>query len=185
MNKGRIIVKEAMKIKPVTVLPSDTVKHAASMMNKHNIGNCIVTSGKPIGIITESDIVRKVVAEGKSAEKTLIKYIMTTPLLIIDPYMEIEEAAKTMAKCNIRRLPVIENDKLIGIVTEKDINRLSPILHEITEEWYNVSKRDEIHYKQQIFSGKCEDCNTLSSRLKNIDGRLLCEDCIDALNYEQ
>jgi len=185
MNKGRIIVKEAMKMKPVTVLPSDSVKHAAFMMNKHNIGNCIVTSGKPIGIITESDIVRKVVAEGKSAEKTQIKHIMTTPLLIIDPYMEIEEAAKTMAKCNIRRLPVIENDKLIGIITEKDINRLSPILHEITEEWYNVSKRDEIHYKQQIFSGKCEDCNTLSSRLKNIDGRLLCEDCIDALNYEQ
>ncbi len=104
MNKGRIIVKEAMKMNPMTVLPSDTVKHAASMMNKHNIGNCIVTSGKPIGIITESDIVRKVVAEGKSAERTLIKYIMTTPLLIIDPYMNIEEAAETMAKFHLRAI---------------------------------------------------------------------------------
>ena len=90
-----------------------------------------------------------------------------------------------MAKCNIRRLPVIDNGVLVGIITEKDINRLSPILHEIAEEWYQVSHRDEIHYKQQIFSGICEDCNTLSSRLKNMDGRLLCEDCIDALKYEE
>ena len=138
MNKGRIIVKEAMKMNPVTVTPSDTVKHAASQMKKHNIGNCIVILEKPIGIITESDIVRKVVSEGKHAEKTLIKDVMSTPLLIIDPYIDIEEAAKTMAKCNIRRLPVIENDTLIGIITEKDINRLSPILHEITEEWLSL-----------------------------------------------
>jgi CBS domain-containing protein len=179
-----MIVKEAMKLNPVTVKPLDTVQYAASLMKKFRIGNCIVTLEKPIGIITESDIVRKVVSEGKSPKSTLVKEIMTTPLLIIDPYIEIEEAAKTMAKCNIRRLPVIENDQLIGIITEKDINRLSPILHEITEEWYNVSKRDEIHYKQQVFSGKCEDCNALSSGLKNVDGRLICEDCIDALNYE-
>ena len=184
MNKGRIIVKEAMKMNPVTVTPSETVKHAASLMKTHNIGNCIVIKEKPIGIITESDIVRKVVSEGKHPEQTEIKDVMTTPLLIIDPYIDIEEAAKTMAKCNIRRLPVIEDDTLIGIITEKDINRLSPILHEIAEEWYQVSKRDEIHYKQQLFSGICEDCNTLSSRLKNIDGRLICEDCIDALKYE-
>ena len=184
MNKGRIIVREAMKTNPIIVNPDDTVQSAALKMKQHKVGSCIVVDEKTIGILTESDIVRKIVASGKSAEKTLVNEVMSSPVVIIDPYIPIEDAAKTMGKCNIRRLPVIENDKLIGIITEKDINRLSPILHDIAEEWYNVSKRDEIHYKQQIFSGKCEDCSTLSSRLKNIDGRLLCDDCIDALKYE-
>jgi len=184
MSKGKVIVKEAMKMNPVTVSPDETVQHAAQLMRKHAIGNCIVVLEKPIGIITESDIVRKVVCEGKDPGKIKIKEIMNSPLLIINPYIDIEDAAKTMARCNIRRLPVIEDDKMVGIITAKDITRLSPILHEIKEEWYNVSTRDEIHYKQQVFSGKCEDCNALSSRLKLIDGRLLCEDCIDALEYE-
>jgi len=61
---------------------------------------------------------------------------------------------------------------------------ISPILHEISREWYDITVRDETHLKKQIFSGKCEDCGTLSANLKNIDGRLLCEDCIDALKYE-
>jgi CBS domain-containing protein len=184
MNKGRVIVKEAMRMKPVTVKPTDSVKQAALLMKEHKIGSCIVLLEKPIGIVTESDIVRKVVSEGKNGKDIKVSEIMSAPLMVIDPYISLEEAAKTMGKCNIRRLPIIEKDELIGIITEKDITRISPILHEITKEWYDVSRRDEIHYKQQIFSGKCEDCSTLSSRLKNIDGRILCEDCIDALKYE-
>lgn len=184
LSKGKVIVREAMKMQPVTVAPDETVQQAALLMKTNKIGSCIVVSDKPIGIITESDIVRKVVSEGKIGKDTLVKDVMSSPIIIIDPFVTLEDALVTMSKCNIRRLPVIKDDELIGIITEKDIARISPILNQITEEWYNVSKRDEIHYKQQIFSGKCEDCATLSSRLRNIDGRLLCEDCIDALKYE-
>ena len=104
--------------------------------------------------------------------------------VITDPYINLEKAMKMMGKCNVRRLPVVENDKLIGIITQRDISRISPILHEISREWYDIKSRDESYYKKQIFSGKCEDCGVLSANLKNIDGRLLCEDCIDALEYE-
>ena len=109
---------------------------------------------------------------------------MSSPILVIDPYVSLEEAMKTMGKCNVRRLPVVEKDELIGIITNKDISRISPILHEISREWYNISKRDEAYMKRQVFSGKCEDCGTLSANLKDVDGCLLCEDCIDALEYE-
>jgi predicted transcriptional regulator len=109
---------------------------------------------------------------------------MSTPVIVIDPYVTLDEAMKTMTKCNIRRLPVVENEELIGVITEKDIFRLSPILHEISQEWYNIKVRDESYLKKQVFSGKCEDCGILSTNLKNIDGRLLCEDCIDNLKYE-
>ena len=109
---------------------------------------------------------------------------MSTPVIVVDPYITLEEAMKTMGKCNIRRLPVIENGELIGIITQKDISRISPVLHEISREWYDITVADETHYKSQIFSGKCEDCGTLSTNLRSVDGRLLCEDCIDSLKYE-
>ena len=180
-----VIVKEAMKTNLAKVEPSTTVLDAAQLMKKRKIGNVLVVEKKqPIGILTESDILKKVVAEGKNAKDVLVKNVMSTPIIVIDPYVSLEEAMKTMGKCNVRRLPVIENEELIGIITQKDISRMSPILHEISREWYDITIKDETHLKKQIFSGKCEDCGTLSANLKNIDGRLLCEDCIDALKYE-
>ena len=184
MSKGNVLVKEAMKANPVTVKPKTSVKEVAKIMKKKGIGNCIVANTKPIGIITESDIIKKVVATDLKPSDILVEDIMGTPLIVIDPYVEIEEAMKTMSKCNIRRLPVIEKGKLIGIITQRDILRLSPMLMEISREWSGIVGRDEAHMKKQIFSGKCEDCSTLSTNLRNIDGRLLCEDCIDALRYE-
>ena len=179
------IVKEAMKTNIVKVEPTITVLEAAILMKKRRIGNVIVVEKKrPIGILTESDILKKVVAEGKHAKDVLVKEVMSTPIIVIDPYVTLDEAVKTMGKCNVRRLPVIENNELIGIITQKDISRMSPILHEISREWYDITVRDELYFEKQIFSGKCEDCGMLSSSLKNIDGRLLCEDCIDALKYE-
>ena len=180
-----VIVKEAMKINLAIVNPDISVLDAAKLMKKRGLGNVLVVEKKqPVGILTESDILRKVVAEGENPKDVIAKNVMSTPVIIIDPYCSLEDAMKTMSKCNVRRLPVIENNELIGIITQKDITMISPILHEISREWHDIKVRDETHYKKQVFSGKCEDCGTLSANLKNVDGRLLCEDCIDALNYE-
>jgi len=180
-----IIVKEAMKTNLAVVNPTISVLEAAKIMKKRKIGNVLVSKEELlIGILTESDIIKKVVAEGKKPKDVKVEEVMSTPVIVIDPYSNLEEAMKTMGKCNIRRLPVIEDDKLIGIITQKDISKISPILHEISREWYDITVRDETFYKKQVFSGKCEDCGTLSPNLKNVDGRLLCDDCIDALKYE-
>ncbi len=185
MNR-EVIVKEAMKTNLAIVKPNVSVLEAARLMKKRKIGNVIVVEKKqPIGILTESDILKKVVAEGKYAKDVLVKDVMSTPIIVVDPYITLEEAMKTMGKCNVRRLPVIEKDELIGIITQKDISIMSPVLHEISREWYDITVRDESHLQKQIFSGKCEDCGTLSANLKNVEGRLLCEDCIDALKYEE
>ena len=184
MNKGNVLVREAMKANPVTVKPKTTVREAAQVMKKKKIGNCIVVDKTPVGIITESDILKKVVAENLIPNDVLVEKIMSTPIIVVDPYIDIEEAMKIMSKCNIRRLPVVEEEKLIGIITQKDILRLSPILMEISREWGEIVGRDEAYLKLQSFSGKCEDCGTLSTNLKSMDGRLLCEDCIDGLDYE-
>ncbi|MCK4415975.1 MAG: CBS domain-containing protein [Thermoplasmatales archaeon] len=183
--KKAVIVKEAMKSNPVIVKHTITVLEAAKLMREKKIGNVIVVEKKhPIGILTESDILKKIVAEGKNANEILVEEVMSTPIIVADPYIPVEEAMKTMGKCNIRRLPVVENGELIGIITHKDISRISPVLNEIAREWYNIAKKDESHLRAQIFSGKCEDCGSLSTNLKNVDGRLLCESCIDALKYQ-
>lgn len=185
MNK-ETIVKEVMKTNLAIVKPMMPVLEAAKIMKDRRIGNVVVVEKKqPVGILTESDILKKVVADGKDAKEILVKDVMSTPIIVIDPYVTLEEAMKIMGKCNVRRLPVIENNELIGIITQKDISRISPILHEISREWYDITARDDVYYKKQVFSGKCEDCGTLSTNLKNIDGRLLCEDCTDELNYQE
>ena len=184
MSKGNIIVREAMKMSPLTVKPQTSVEEVAIIMRDTGIGNCIVVDKKPIGIITESDIIKKVVAENLNARELKVEKIMSSPIIVIDPYSPLEEAMKTMGKCNIRRLPVVEKGELIGVITHKDISRISPILHEISREWYDISKVDKVYMEGRVFSGKCEDCGTLSTNLRNIDGRLLCEDCKDSLEYE-
>ena len=144
-----VIVKEAMKTNIAKLEPNMTVLEAAQLMQKRKIGNVIVVEKKqPIGILTESDILKKVVAEDKNAKNVLVKDVMSTPIIVIDPYVTLEEAMKTMGKCNVRRLPVCENDELIGIITQKDISRMSPVLHEISREWYDISIQDESHLKK-------------------------------------
>ena len=180
-----IIVKEVMSTNLTIIDPDLTVLDAAKLMKKRKIGNVLVVQKKlPIGILTESDIIKKVVAEAKNPKDVKIKDVMTTPVIIIDSFFTLEKAMKTMGKCNIRRLPVVENNELIGIITQKDISRISPVLHDISREWHDITVRDETHYKKQVFSGKCEDCGTLSTNLKNIEGKLLCEECIDLLKYD-
>ncbi|MFO7677937.1 MAG: CBS domain-containing protein [Thermoplasmatota archaeon] len=180
-----VLVKEAMKTNLVQIKPEDTILEAAKQMKKYKIGNVIVVEKKqPIGILTESDILKKVVAEGKHADTTLVEEVMSTPLIVVDPYVNLEKAMTIMGKCNIRRLPVIEKGELIGVITQRDISRISPVLHEISREWYDINFQDESYVTSQILSGKCEDCNALSHNLKKKDGRLICESCIDSLQYE-
>jgi len=184
MNKD-VLVKEVMKTKPVIVQPFTTVLEAARIMRQNKIGNVIVSEiNHPIGILTESDIIKKVVCEARNPQEVTVEEVMSTPIIIAEPYISLQEALKIMGKCNIRRLPIVENNELVGIITQRDISRLSPALTEISQEWSSIDSKDEKYFQSQTFSGKCEDCNILSTNLKNIDGRLLCEDCIDGLKYE-
>jgi len=184
MNKD-VLVKEVMKTKPVIVQPFTSVFEAACIMKQNKIGNVIISEvTHPIGILTESDIIKKVVCEGKNAQDLTVEEIMSSPIIIAEPYISLQEASKIMGKCNIRRLPIVENNELVGIITQRDILRLSPALTEIVHEWSTIDSKDEEYLQNQTFSGKCEDCNILSTSLKSVDGRLLCEDCIDGLKYE-
>jgi len=111
--------------KPVITTKTDSsVNEAAELMSGKNIGSVVVVRGKkPIGIVTERDIVGRVVAKGVDASKVLMKEIMSKPLTTVRSDMSLIDAIRVMQKKKIRRLLVTENDELIGIVTQRDLLR--------------------------------------------------------------
>ncbi len=116
-------VKDVMTKTVITIEANKTVSEAAALMAENDVGNLIVMDDNtPIGIVTERDFVRRVLAKGKTP-KTKISEIMSTPLRVIDPDAPLKEAARRMVRKRIRRLPVIKDNKLVGIITATDFAR--------------------------------------------------------------
>jgi len=117
-------VSEIMTTPVVTVLFSDPVIAAVNKMITHDIGAVVVMSaGMPTGIITERDILQRVILEERDPRTTMCQDIMSKPLITVTPDMLMTKALEIMRKHGIRRLPVVRGKTLIGIVTEKDIIR--------------------------------------------------------------
>ena len=113
-------VKDLMTKNVVTIDSDKTVAEAAVLMSENDIGDLVVIQNNtPVGIITERDFVRRVLAEKKPAS-TKVYEVMTAPLKVIDPDAPIKEAARRMVNRKIRRLPVIKDNKLVGILTAAD-----------------------------------------------------------------
>jgi CBS domain-containing protein len=120
-------VEDAMVKEVITIDENLAVKEAADVMNKFEIGCLIaVGKGKAIGILTERDLLKRVVAEGKDAAKTRVKEVMTSPLVVAEPKMDLAEAVKLMFHMKIKKLPVVEGTRLVGLVSLTDIARLQP-----------------------------------------------------------
>jgi CBS domain-containing protein len=113
-------VKDLMTKDVLTIEANKTVMEAATLMSQNDVGDLIaMESGAPVGIVTERDFVRRVIALGKPTG-TKVSEIMSTPLKVIDPEAPIKEAARRMVNKGIRRLAVIKDNKLVGIITVTD-----------------------------------------------------------------
>jgi len=120
-------VEDVMVKEVITIDENLTVKEAAGIMNKFEIGCLIaVRKGKAMGIITERDLLKRVVAEAKDATETKVKDIMSSPLVVVEPSMELEDAVKMMFQMKIKKLPVVEGKRLVGLVSLTDIARFQP-----------------------------------------------------------
>jgi CBS domain-containing protein len=119
-------VKDVMTVSVRTISPDANMDEAAKLMRRFRIGSLVVVKDeKPVGIITERDLAYKIVAEGKMNAK--VGDIMSKDLKTIDKDKTIVEAAKLMAAHVIRRLPVVEEGKLVGIITLEDIMKAEKI----------------------------------------------------------
>ena len=137
--------EDVMAREVVTVDEDVSVKQAAEIMAQQGISSVIVTSGgKATGILTERDILRRIVVEDRNSKKTKLKDIMSSPLIIIEPSVDLEQASRLMFDKKIKNLPVIENNRLVGLVSLTDICRLQPeilkILRQNMETPENIKK---------------------------------------------
>ncbi|MCS7125257.1 MAG: CBS domain-containing protein [Candidatus Bathyarchaeota archaeon] len=128
-NQSQITIKvgDIMVREVITIDENSTVKEAAEVMNKFEIGCLIaVRKGRAVGIITERDLLKRVVAEAKDVNKTKVKDVMSSPLVVVEPNLDLEEAVKLMFQMKIKKLPVVEGKRLVGLVSLTDIARFQP-----------------------------------------------------------
>jgi CBS domain-containing protein len=114
-------IREVMTPNPRSVSPSDSIQNAAAIMRDEDAGAVpVVDNGRAVGIVTDRDIVVRVVAEGGQLNSP-VRDIVSRSLVSASPDMSTREAADLMSEYQIRRLPVVENDRLVGIVSIGDL----------------------------------------------------------------
>ena len=139
-------VGDVMTTRPVCVPPNISILSVAHLMREKNVGSVHVREDQELrGILTEWDFVHRVVTQGLNTQDTPISAVMVKDIITISPRMDIFEALCLMRDTNIRHLPVLENNRLVGFITIKDILRIQPQLLEIMLERYEQEKNSHLY----------------------------------------
>jgi CBS domain-containing protein len=170
-----IKAKDAMVATVVTTIPSQTVLEVSKIMKKDGVGSVIVIeNNKPIGIVTREDIVNKVTAEDKSASKVTVKDVMTNNLVTCTPECDISEIASLMSKHGYERIPIVSGDKLLGIISAREIAKVAPAVIEILTE--NIKIEEPQHFEEEN-EGECQLCSNFSDKLVKVNDKWVCDTC--------
>jgi CBS domain-containing protein len=175
-----VAVRDIMSRPVITAKETDTVADVAKLMAKHSIG-CVLVSGKKgntVGIVTERDIVQRIAAKNLLPSKVTVGESMSKPVITIRSNASVTDAARLMNQKRVRRLAVIEDGKLTGILTMKDILEVTPAIIDLASERTRIGGRGEGERPSRSgLSGYCDECETWSDSLVQKDGIFLCQDC--------
>ncbi len=186
--RTKMLVKDVMSSPVVTADENQTTNKIAEAMDKEGLGAVIVTNkeGKSIGIITERDLVIRVIAKNNKPDEIKAKEIMTTPLVTIEPDATISDAARRMNRLDIRRLGVFYKGNLVGIVSDKDLLGVMPELIEIMQEHTRIEgSAAAMELEEAPQSGYCDRCEAYSESLKERNGQNICDECRIELEQEK
>jgi CBS-domain-containing membrane protein len=115
--------------KVITIAKNSTLEEAIKLMNENEIGCLIVTENKKaVGILTERDLMKRILAKSKNLKKIKVQEIMSTPVISVEPTVQIGDASKLMFEKNIKKMPITKDGELMGLVTLTDILRIQPQL---------------------------------------------------------
>jgi CBS domain-containing protein len=180
-----MFVKDIMAVNVVTMPLDASVFEVAKSMSDMDISSVIITDEeRPIGIITEADIVRRVIVQDRDSKTTLASEIMSSPIIYVEPGTGLTDAMRVMAKSNIRRVAVLKNNSLAGIITSRDLLRWSPELIDILVESLRLKDEESAQNRTEeddedliAYGGDCDNCGEYSTDLILENGEYLCESC--------
>jgi len=153
-----VLVKDIMSKPVVTIDFNKSAKNAGELIKKTRKGSLIVIkNSKPVGILTDSDLIKKVIAKNLLPSKVKVKDVMSKPLISITPNEDIGTATKKLKRSNIKRLPVVENGKIIGLISLTDIAVASPEMIYVLESRLRL-KEEPTEIKEKFASGICDSC---------------------------
>jgi CBS domain-containing protein len=179
--RTKMLVKDVMSSPTITVDEKALVQKVAQFMEKYKVGGIIVTGkqGKPLGIITERDLVQRVLAKSNQQTKLTARQVMTAPLITVDPDETLSETARRMSHLNVRRLGVMYKGNLVGVVTSRDILAITPELLQIMQEQARIKEGAEIEEPPENppLTGHCNNCERWSDTLEEVEGSFICEEC--------
>jgi CBS domain-containing protein len=141
-------VRDIMTQNVISVDEEESVLRASQVMRDANVGSVPVVRGdKLVGIITDRDIVVRNVADGEDVDNVTCKNIMTTDLVTCSPDMDVDEVAALMSKHQVRRIPVVENGKVVGMVSLGDLATQRTTQDEAEEALKNISSPSMPEYQ--------------------------------------
>ena len=141
--KTGVKVSDAMTHSPIVIRSGTTLRECAKVMEANHVGALIVRDGKHVdGILTEQDIVRKAVAKGRHTDDTAAKEIMEMKVITVGPGRDIYDALVIMRDHNIRHLPVVDGEDMIGLLTIKDVLKIQPDLFDILVEKFELREEE-------------------------------------------
>jgi len=180
MKTGYKVV-DAMTTKPVSVSPEITLQECANIMDENHVSTVVVQDNEhSAGILSDQDIVRKAVAKGINPLNKKVKEFMETNVVTIEPETDIYDALIKMRDLNIRHLPVVKDDKMIGLLTLKDILKIQPQLFDLLVEKFEVREGERKPINRIIpGEGICQACGEYSEEVKDVDGSLFCPKCAE------
>ena len=168
---------DAMTTKPISINHDTTLLDCAREMDENHVGAVVVKENEnSIGIITEQDIVRKVVAKGINPLTEKVKDYMEKKLITISPDRDIYDALILMRDNNIRHLPVVDETKMVGLLTIKDILKIEPQLFDLIVEKFEIREASR-KPKSALSEGVCQGCGEYAEKIKNVNDSLFCEVC--------
>lgn len=174
-----ILVKDIMSKPVITIEENKTAKDAGVLMKTTRKGCLIITKSKnPVGIISDSDLIKRVIATNLKASQVKLSKIMSKPLVTVKPDDDVLVAVRKIRKTKIHRLPVVDKGKIVGLLSLSDIAKTSPEMTDLLE--YREKMRVEpFSIKEEFTSGICDSCGNYNADLKNVSEQWLCEDCIE------
>lgn len=169
-----------------TIDPDATIDEAVTLLSEKDTNLLIVCTKEnfPVGILTERDIVIRVIGGDKKPTETRVEDIMTSPVQTCGPNTSITDAMRQMTKKKIRQLLVVNEGILVGVFLARDALAVAPELIDTLAELISV-RGEESKPIEEGASGYCDECEEYSDDLKLIDGRYYCEYCREALELDR